>query len=166
MYQIGNQVIYGIHGVCEVVELQTQRVSGKEIQYYVLQPMSQPKDRFYVPVANPMALSKLRPVMSAQEINQLILSPEVRQERWISDENMRKQYYRELICSGNRTELLQMIYTLHCRKKQQLDGGRKLHICDENFLRDAEKVIDSEFSAVLGISPGEVGAYILTHFET
>jgi RNA polymerase-interacting CarD/CdnL/TRCF family regulator len=38
MYQVGDRFIYGIHGVCEIVELQTQRVSGKAIQYYVLQP--------------------------------------------------------------------------------------------------------------------------------
>jgi CarD family transcriptional regulator len=165
MYQVGDRFIYGIHGVCEILELQTQRVSGKAIQYYVLQPKSQPNDRFYVPVSHPVAVSKLRPIMSAQEINQVLLSPEVRHECWIADENMRKQHYRELICSGNPTQLLRMIYTLYCRKKQQLDTGRKLHLCDENFLRDAKRLIDSEFSFVLGIEPNEVGTYIRAKFD-
>jgi RNA polymerase-interacting CarD/CdnL/TRCF family regulator len=106
MYQVGDRFIYGIHGVCEILELQTQRVSGKAIQYY-----------------------------------------------------------RELICSGNPTQLLRMIYTLYCRKKQQLDTGRKLHLCDENFLRDAKRLIDSEFSFVLGIEPNEVGTYIRAKFD-
>jgi hypothetical protein len=35
-------------------------------------------------------------------------------------------------------------------------------MCDENFLRDAEKLLSTEFSLVLGIGQNEVGEYIQT----
>ena len=33
-------------------------------------------------------------------------------------------------------------------------------MCDENFLRDAKKLLDAEFSLVLGIPENDVGGYI------
>lgn len=36
----------------------------------------------------------------------------------------------------------------------------KFYLCDENFLKDAEKLLSAEFTLVLSIQPEEVGAYI------
>jgi RNA polymerase-interacting CarD/CdnL/TRCF family regulator len=58
-----------------------------------------------------------------------------------------------------------MINTLHQHKKVQAEAGRKFHLCDENFLRDAEKLLNAEFSLVLGIQPADVGAYILSAMD-
>ena len=46
-----------------------------------------------------------------------------------------------------------------------MDAGRKLHLCDENFMRDAEKLLNAEFSLVLNIAPNEVEGYILSAFD-
>ena len=73
---------------------------------------------------------------------------------------MRKQRYRELISSGDRGSLLCMVRTLYHHKMTQQEAGWKFHLCDENFLRDAQRLLDSEFSLILGIAPKEVGAYI------
>lgn len=54
-----------------------------------------------------------------------------------------------------------MIHALHRHKDTQQALGRKFHLCDDNFLHDAEKLLSSEFSVVLDISPDQVGAYIL-----
>lgn len=165
MFQVGDKVVYGIHGVCQIIDLEAQRIDRKTINYFVLEPVNQPGTKFYVPSENPSALSKLRQVISKQELEDLLRSPDVKQDCWIGDENSRKQRYRELICSGDRRELLKMIHTLHYQRKLQLDSGRKFHLCDDNFLRDAEKLLNSEFSLVLGIEPGEVGKYIVSAME-
>lgn len=166
MFQLGDWVVYGIHGVCRILNLEERRIDRKKVSYFVLEPADQPGARFYVPSENPAALSKLRHVLAREELERLLQSPEVRQDCWIADENTRKQRYRELIISGDRLELLRMIRTLHLQRVQQLEMGRKFHLCDDNFLRDAEKLLNSEFSLVLGIKPDEVGSYIRTALES
>ena len=103
----------------------------------------------------------LRPVLSREELEDLLCSEIVREDAWIAEENARKQYYRTLVNSGDRAALLQMVRTLHLHKKQQEAAGRKFHQCDEGFLRDAQRLIDSEFSLVLGIEPNDVGEYLI-----
>ena len=165
MFQIGDQVVYGIHGICRIVDLAERTVDRKKIPYFVLEPADQPGAQFFVPSQNPAALAKLRRVLDRQELDALLASQEVRQDCWIADENRRKQRYRELISGGDRVALLQMIGALHRHKKEQAEAGRKFHLCDENFLRDAERLLNAEFSLILGIQPSEVGAYIRAAFD-
>ena len=149
MYQAGDWVVYGIHGVCRVIGTEKQLVNRKRTQYLVLEPLSQAESRFYLPMENPAALAKLKAVLSRDELTSLICSEEVRQDVWIQEENRRKQYYRELICSGDRIALLKMVSTLYRYKSEQLASGRKFHQSDDNFLRDAEKLLASEIALVM-----------------
>ena len=160
MFQQGSQVVYGIHGVCTVIGLEKRVVNRNRVEYYVLEPVKQPGDRYYVPIQNAAAVAKLKPILSKEQLDALLSSPEVAEDTWIADENQRKQKYRELITGGDRAALLSMVKALHIYKDAQLAQGRKLHLCDENFLRDAEGLLGGEFSLVLGIAPKEVGEYI------
>ena len=160
MLQIGSQVVYGIHGVCCIVDVEVRRVDRKKVEYFVLEPREQPGTRYYVPTQNQVALSKLRPMLTRDELEALLVSEQTHRESWIADENQRKQHYRELINSGDRAALIGMIRMLHEHKESQLAAGRRFHLCDENFLRDAQKLLTSEFSLVLGIPQKEVADYI------
>ena len=160
MLQIGSQVVYGIHGVCNIIEVQTRRVDRKNVEYFVLEPKEQPGARFYVPTQNQAALSKLRPLITKEELEALLKSDVTHQDCWISEENQRKQKYRELINSGDRAALISMIRALHKHRADQLAAGRKFHLSDENFLRDAKKLLISEFSLVLQLPQAEIGAYL------
>ena len=165
MFQIGDQVVYGIHGVCRIIGLEERTVDRKKIRYFALEPLDQPGARYFVPSENPAALSKLRHLISREDLENLLASTEIRETCWIADENQRKQRYRELINSSDRVALLRMINTLHQHKKAQAEAGRKFHLCDENFLRDAEKLLNAEFSLVLNIQPTEVEGYILSALD-
>ena len=160
MLQVGSQVVYGIHGVCRIVDAEIRRVDRKKVEYFVLEPVDQPGTRYYVPTQNQVALSKLRSLLSKDELEALLISEDARKDIWISDENQRKQKYREIINNGDRASLLCMIRCLQQHRENQLAAGRKFHLSDENFLRDAKKILSSEFSLVLGIPQAEVGAYI------
>ncbi len=160
MYQIGDQVVYGIHGVCAVAAVELRSVDRKKVEYFALEPLDQPGARFYVPTQNAAALAKLKPVLSREELEALLDSESVHADVWIADENQRKLCYRELINSGDRGKLLAMVGSLYRHKEAQAALGRKFHLCDENFLRDAQKLLNSEFSLVLGIEPGKIGEYL------
>lgn len=158
--QVGTRVVYGIHGVCSIIDVEVRTVDRKKVEYFVLEPIEQPGARFFVPTHNQAALSKLRPLLTTEELEVLLASEATHCDCWIPDENQRKQKYRELINSGDRATLIGMIRSLHRHRQVQLAAGRKFHLCDENFLRDAEKLLSSEFSLILGIPQAEVGAYI------
>lgn len=160
MYQIGDQVLYGIHGVCRVVELEKRTVDRKSLTYLVLEPDGQQSARYFVPTHNEAAMSKLRRVLTAGELEELLNSPEIREDRWIRDENQRKNAYRELISSGDRAALMGMVCTLYRHKAAQTAAGRRCHLCDENFLRDAEKLLSSEAALVMGMEYEQARNYL------
>ncbi len=160
MYNKGDRVIYGIHGVCNILDIEIRTVDRKKIEYFVLEPVEQPGSRYFVPTQNQAAVAKLRPILSRKELDKLISSKDADQDAWIADENQRKQHYRELINSGDRAALIAMVRTLHRQRSVQIAAGKKFHLCDENFLKDAEKLLSAEFALVLDIHPNEVGKYI------
>ena len=165
MYEIGSQVLYGVHGVCRITGVESMRFGKVQAMYYVLEPAEQPGARFYVPVENAAAVAKLRPLLSREELLALLHSDRVRNYPWIADEGQRKLRFRELICSGDRESLMGMIGALHRHKKAQEAAGRKFHQSDENFLSDAQKLLNAEFAQVFGIEPKAVGPFILRELE-
>ena len=165
MYEAGQQVLYGIHGVCTITGIEQMRIGKEKEKYYVLEPLAQPGTKFYVPAENEAAVAKLRPLMSPDALLDLLHSEQVRCYPWIADEGQRKLRFRELITSGDRAQLMGMIGALHRHKLDQLAAGRKFHQSDENFLHDAQKLLNAEFAQVFGLAPGEVNGFILKELE-
>ena len=153
MYQIEEMVLYGVHGVCRIVAIETMKFGRTRGKYYSLQPLDHPGARFYVPTDNDTASAKMKPLMSRPELLDLLKSPDIRQDLWIDEENIRKMKYRELIARADRTELLSLVYTLYKHKKLMLESGRKFHLSDETFLHDAQKMLSGEFTVVLDMAP-------------
>lgn len=160
MYQIGEFVVYGVHGVCRVLGTEKQLVNRKRTEYLVLEPLAQNESKFYLPTLNPTAMGKLKPVLTRNELEELMKSPTIRQDCWIREENLRKQHYRDLIGSGDRIALLQMVSSLYRYKDEQTAAGRKFHQCDDNFLRDAEKLLCSEISLVMELESDQARDYL------
>ena len=160
MFQCGDQVLYGIHGICRIIAVERMKLSGKPAEYFVLEPVGQPNAKYYVPTQNQAAVAKLQPILTREELQEILHSASQDKSIWIDDENKRKQQYSSLITSGDRGALVRAAHAIHKHKLQQEANGKKLHLCDENFLRDAERLLSSEFSMVLNITPEEVGQYI------
>ena len=161
MYQVSQLVVYGIHGVCRIVQMEERRVDRHYVSYYVLEPLSQPGTRYLIPSQNAAALAKIRPLLERECLIEM-LRKKPNEQDWIPDENRRKQYYRQIITSGDAGALIRMLHCLENYKQAQAQIGRRLHMCDENFLRDAQKVLGGEISTVLEISEREIPAYIQT----
>lgn len=160
MFQSGEFVVYGSHGVCRVLGTEKQLVNRKRTEFLVMEPLSQQESKYYVPTQNPAAISKIHPVLTQQELTDLLASDEIRSGSMIQEENLRKQLYRDLISGGDRTAILKMIYSLYRFREEQAAAGRKFHLCDENFLRDAERLMGSEISLVMDISAEEARTYL------
>lgn len=160
MYQIGDKVIYGMHGVCLVADLEKRIVDKKEVTYLALEPAGQSGSRFLVPTHNAAAMAKVRPMLTREALEELFSSDVVKEDAWVRDESQRKQLYRELISSCDRQRLSQMISSLYRYRKTQTAAGKKFHMCDENFLRDAEKILAGEIASTLEIPSAEALKYL------
>ena len=160
MYQIGDQVVYGVHGVCRVVDQEERVIDRKRVTYLALEPVGQDGSRYLVPTHNAVAMSKLKHMLSKEELTQLMDSEEVRSDGWIRDENQRKQTYRELISSGDRAKLMCMVRSLYRHKAAQAASGRKVHLCDDNFLRDAERLLTGEVAIVMEMDADQAKQYL------
>ena len=164
MYQVGQKIVYGIHGVCCIVDLEAKKIDRKSICYFVLEPVDQPGTRYYLPSENQAALAKIRPLSTKEELDALLTAPLV-ENVWIPDENRRKQHYRELVSSVNLKAMIDMVRCLRIHRRQQMEQGRKFHQCDENFLRDAQRILSTEIGMVMQIPAGEVEGYLQSVFE-
>lgn len=162
MYQIGDQVVYGFHGVCRIMGEEVQSIDGKRVVYLALEPIGQEGARYLVPTHNAAAMGKLRRMLRREELEALLHADGLHEAKWIPDENLRKNTYRELIGRGNVEQLITMMAALYRHKKQQQSNGRKVHLCDDNFLRDAEKLLIGEAAVVLGLSQEEARNYLRT----
>lgn len=160
MYQTGDRVVYGIHGVCVVADQEQRKVDGKLVTYLVLEPVGQEGSRFLVPTHNALAMAKLSPMLTKEELEALLESEKVREDGWIADENRRKQLYRELIGSGDRGKLIHQVWILYRHKKNLAATGKRCHLCDDNFLRDAERLLVNEMAIVLETDPDSAKAYL------
>lgn len=163
-YKCGDTVVYGVHGVCSIVSLEERTVDRKKVTYYILEPNDQPGTRFFVPVHNEAAVAKMKRIITKQELDDILRSDTYAQS-WIEDEGQRKQYYRELIVSGDRSALVRMVRCLYIHKRKQQESGKKFHLSDENFLKDAQKLLDSEFAHILDIPREKVKDYVLSIIE-
>ena len=165
MYQIGDKVVYGVHGVCQIVEQEERLVDRKRVTYLVLEPVGQVGSRYLVPSQNQAAMSKLKPMLTREELEAIFTSDDVQNDGWIRDEGARKQTYRELITSGDRVRLMAMVRSLYRHKAAQTAAGKKCHLSDDNFLRDGEKLLSGEIAVVLNISPEEARDYLRKHLK-
>lgn len=160
MYQIGDKVLYGMHGVCLVADLEARTVEGKQVIYLALEPVGQSGSRFLVPTHNPAAMAKVRPVLTREALEELLSLEACLEDAWIPEEALRKQHYKELITGCDRQRLAGMIRGLYRHRAERLAAGKKFHMSDENFLRDAEKILAGEIASTLDIPSGEAMNYL------
>lgn len=165
MYQVGDQVVYGIHGVCRVIDQEEQVVDRKRVSYLVLEPIGQSGSKYLVPTHSQVAMSKLKPMLTREELEAMLTSDEVCVDGWIRDEGQRKQTYRELITSGDRVRLMCMVRSIYRHKAVQAAAGKKCHLSDDNFLRDAEKLLIGEVSVVLNMDAEEAKVYLRSYLK-
>ena len=160
MYQVDDVVVYGLHGVCRITQIEPKIFAGEEHLYYTMKPVFDDRSTFFIPAENESSNRKLRPLLSPEEIDGLIRSIPTQETIRISDEKHRKDTYRQIIEGGNRMEIMRLVKTLYQRKEDQQKAGKKQHLIDERFLKEAETILDDEFAYVLHLDRTEVASYI------
>ena len=155
MFCVGQTVLYGSNGVCMVDDVTEKRIGKTKIQYYVLKPLCNNTSTLFVPTANQQLVSKMRRILTEDEAEAILrdLPP---CGDWNDNKQERSEQFRAIITEGSCVELIRLIRLVRTHGQEQLAGGKRLHISDERFLKEAEKMVCEEFSLVLHISRDEV----------
>lgn len=164
IYKLGDVVIYGAEGLCTVVDI-TEKQFGKEmVPYYVLEKMGKKESLTYVPANNERSLSKVRPILTQEDIYALF-NDEAQIIPWIEKDRDRQKVFKDIILFGNTKDLINLIKTLYLRQQQQIANGKKLHISDERFFKDAEKIITEEIAYIFSITKESVHDFIVNNIK-
>ncbi|MCQ2555250.1 MAG: hypothetical protein MJ171_06330 [Clostridia bacterium] len=156
MYHIGDVVVYGTEGVCEVKEITEVRFGKETNEYYILCPVRKESDTFYVPTSADKVFLRMRPVLTASQVDDVIAQTEGKETAWIGNERERVEYFKKTLLYGKCEDVLLMARAIYRQQIRQLESNKRLHAVDERFLKEAEKLIIDEISYVKGIDSNEI----------
>ncbi len=160
MFSVNEKIHYGGSGVCIIQEIATMRFGRTRERYYVLKPVYQNSSLIYVPVDNEALVSKMRPVLTRQEVDDLIDEMPSVETAWEEDSQQRKLNFDALLRSNQCRDLVVLIKTLQEHKVVRAKLGKTLHVSDETYLREAQRLLFDEFAGPLGLMPAQVNGYI------
>ena len=166
MFKINDVVVYGSQGVCEIVGIDEKKIDGVIYNYFVLKPKNDNATTFYVPTWNEKAWRKMRKVMTKKDVNVLIDSMPSQTPTWIANENERKETYKKILASGDQAAIISMVQALYLHKKEREAEGKRLHMSDEHFMKDAEQILYNEWQYVLNVDKAGLMAYIFERIES
>ena len=95
MYEVGDLIVYGRTGICEVTEITTLKMDGvpKDKLYYILRPVREKHGKVFTPVDNEKIV--MRKVISKEEAEELIREIPKIEGLWIGSEKQREEKYKE-----------------------------------------------------------------------
>ena len=156
MFEIGEYIIYGSKGVCEVMDITTIQRDGvpDDRLYYLLHPLNVKDSKVFTPVDNDKTI--MRPLISLEEAKDLISEIPDIEELQVPSEKLREQTYKDCIRTGDCREYLRMIKTLHHRKRVRIANGKKITSTDERYLKQAEEALHSELAVLFEVPREEI----------
>ena len=160
MFQVNDVIIYGMQGVCKITGTEEKIISRKRRTYYVLKPVRDEASTVFVPTDNACVLGKMRRLLTKDEIYRLVASTPEENTTWETDENIRRELFKDILAKGDPAELMKMLKVIYAHKQAREAAGKRLHMSDERFFKDAEQILYNEFQYVLDITSKDE---LLTH---
>ncbi len=160
MFNVGDLVIYGSTGVCEVTDIAVINPIGIEGKsYYAITPLYQ-CGTIYVPTDNVKVF--MRPIISIAEVEQLIDTiPFIEAEAYhCNGANGLIKHYDSAFKSHECKHLIELAMSIHAKKEFVAKQNRKLGTIDEKYLKRAENLLFGEMAAALNITRDEIPEYI------
>lgn len=165
MYQIGDLIICGDNGVCEVESIGKLDLSwiDNNKPYYTLHPVYQP-GKLYVPTDTCIYM---RPVITYEEALQLIDRIPGIDGIDCTNQNPKllKEHYSELLHTHKCVDLIKLIKTIYEKNIEHRNNGKQLGQIDSKFIKQAEDLLHGELAVALNIPKEEVKDYIASRLE-
>lgn len=166
MLQVNDVIIYGVQGVCKITAIEEKTIAGAKKTYFVLKPVGDQGSTIFAPTDNELVRRKMRRLLTKEEIHKLIDSMRWENALWVTNENERKELYKNILAKGDHLDLIRMLKAIYAHKTQREAEGKRLHMSDERFFKDAEQILYNEFQYVLDIKDkDDLMRYIFARIE-
>ncbi len=134
---IGQKVAYPNQGICLVEDIESKKIAGNSMNFYLLRVLSD-NSTIFVPTANVEAVG-LRPIITSKEYKSLVANLAKDFEDVSSDWKVRSREYNEKLQSGDVLEAADVL-----KKLTYLSLEKKLSFREQNLLEKAMFLIVSE----------------------
>lgn len=160
MFSIGEYIVYGNSGVCQVEDVCMVKAPGmvEDKMYYTLCPHYMTGSKIMTPVDNEKVV--MRPVMTKKEALQLLDDLESIDFQWIEDIKKREIACKEGIRNCDTHELIRIIKMLYFRNQERLLEGKKETAGDKKYFKLAEDRLFGELAVALDMGKDEVKTWI------
>ena len=160
MFQAGDVIVCGTHGVCRVEKVGplSSAVADRDRLYYTLKPLYERGSVVFTPVDNEKMV--IRPVISREEALRLIDGIRDAEALGIEDERKREENYKTALKSCRAEELVKMIKTIYARGRSRAARGKKATDADSRYFKLAEDYLYGELAVSLGMERDQVKAFI------
>ena len=160
MFEIGDYIVYGNNGVCEVKEITAMQMKGidSEKLYYKLIPVENSKSTFFTPVDNKAVV--MRRMLTKGDAQTLIDKVPSLLPLPIPDDKQREEIYKSAMKSCDPCEWFRIIITLYNRKQERIRQGKKTTSVDDRYYKQVESNLYGELSLALGIEKDEIIDYV------
>lgn len=167
-FSVGDTVVYGGSGVCEISEIKDVQFGRERPQkYFILKPLFVNQAMVvYVPMKNDKLVSKMQPIISREEALDLIHGIPTMNIDWIEDRNARKDTYSDMLANGERKDIISVIRVINSRRKELEEEGKSLNMQDEKLLYEAQRRMNAEFAVALDIGIDDVMDFIAEEAKT
>ncbi|MDW0116533.1 CarD family transcriptional regulator [Sporosarcina thermotolerans] len=158
MYEVGDLVTYGPHGVCKIKDMSEETFGEITKSYYILHPVNQPTLTIYCPVDSD--LSTLKDIVSKEQAKIILECFTKPTGDWIERPTTRYQAFNSILKTSNPLKIAAMANTL-TRKEMELESeGKKLGSRDIEILMDIRQVLFKELALALDTTPDEVSKHV------
>ena len=155
MYGKGDYISYCGHGVCRIADVRSMDFGSGAQEYLVIEPIASGSATIYLPSGNQTVQTRMRPVLTREEIDAIISSVKNQQMPWPADRKVRMNQFQQILSRRDTRELLLLASCLHKRKTE-----KGLPTSEIDILHKVEGMVEQEFSFALQINRAEIGQYI------
>ena len=165
MHCVGDKIVYGSNGIVEIVDIREESIGDAQRKYYVLKDLrSNFSSQTFVPMDNEKLVGTMRPLLTRDEIMDIISRIKIIPEAvWNDNNRLRTEKFRSVIESGDTEGIIAVIKAIYASGIKRQAEGKKNYLADENLMRKGEKMLYEEFSMVLDIPENEVRDFIAEH---
>lgn len=155
MYKINDKIVYK-KDVCIIKDIKKNSFTNEDC--YVLTPITDQSLTINIPTSDKGG--NIRDLISKKEVEQIINSiPSI--DIINNNDKLIEYEYKNLMSTGKHEDLIKIIKTTYLRNKERIDNKKKIGDKDNNYFKQAEKYLYTEFSIVLDLPYEDTKKYVI-----
>jgi len=164
MFEVNDYIMYGMTGVCQVVDITKERIiDNLQKEYYVLKYIYANDTIIKIPTDNEKI--PMRKILSKGDVTTLINNMPNSETIWIDDDRKRNEEFKSILKTGDLDNLVKLVRSIYLDKEYKKSIGKKVYKIDEEIMQTAERLLNEELATALNINPNEVATYISNHIQ-